>query len=312
MSILWFFLLVDAFFFAASKPAADKTMDDLFGSEPEGEGEGEGESNAVAIAVTSDETAAPGDVDVDAGASPSAKNNNTLLGSDSDSDDDVGAAKTKANSSEEKPTVGNAELFGSDSDSDEDAVGAGAVTAKEGAGETEVGKVATSSDVFGSDDENEVVGAETAEADLEYGIVQEEQEEVVQEIDLERAMKAHFVGRGLNYVKMPNFLNLETQPFSAESYKHNDDKQQFDDVGRERIQLKYENTIRWRFATDECVPFPIMACCVLLAACCSVLARYLAGRCLLRGAAWLTRPCCVRCQSVQTVLLVSRRCTLSP
>lgn len=50
--------------------------------------------------------------------------------------------------------------------------------------------------------------------------------------------------------RLPNFLNVDTKPFDPEMY--NDDEQNADEAeNMQRIKLKVENTIRWRFREGE-------------------------------------------------------------
>ncbi|KAK0416609.1 hypothetical protein QR680_012589 [Steinernema hermaphroditum] len=51
----------------------------------------------------------------------------------------------------------------------------------------------------------------------------------------------------LLFVKFPNFLSVETKPFSPEFYEDEvDEEENVDEEGRQRLKLKVENTIRWR------------------------------------------------------------------
>ncbi|KAH9392762.1 Paf1 complex component [Tyrophagus putrescentiae] len=58
--------------------------------------------------------------------------------------------------------------------------------------------------------------------------------------------------KSVDYVKLPNFLSIDTHPFDPQTYEDeacDDDRQ--DDEGRARLKLKVENTIRWRRVVDE-------------------------------------------------------------
>ncbi|CAI5447721.1 unnamed protein product [Caenorhabditis angaria] len=50
------------------------------------------------------------------------------------------------------------------------------------------------------------------------------------------------------YVKLPNFLSVQTHPFDPENYEEDEDDEQvkFDEEGNTKLKLRVENTIRWR------------------------------------------------------------------
>ena len=50
----------------------------------------------------------------------------------------------------------------------------------------------------------------------------------------------------MHFVKLPNFLSVESRPFDADTYEDelDEDLQQQDEEGRNRTKLKVENTIR--------------------------------------------------------------------
>lgn len=55
------------------------------------------------------------------------------------------------------------------------------------------------------------------------------------------------LGKELNFVKLPNFLSVETHPFDPETYEDEvDEEETMDEEGRARLKLRVENTIRWR------------------------------------------------------------------
>ncbi|XP_073971745.1 another transcription unit [Rhodnius prolixus] len=81
-----------------------------------------------------------------------------------------------------------------------------------------------------------------------------EKEEVIPEtrIDVEIPRIVCDIGRDLHFVKLPNFLSVDTRPFSAETYEDEiDEEETLDEEGRARLKLKVENTIRWREAFDK-------------------------------------------------------------
>ena len=60
------------------------------------------------------------------------------------------------------------------------------------------------------------------------------------------------LGRELHFVKLPNFLSVETRPYDTNFYEDEiDEDEVLDEEGRARLKLKVENTIRWRQVTDE-------------------------------------------------------------
>uniref|UniRef100_A0A8C4R9P2 RNA polymerase-associated protein LEO1 n=1 Tax=Eptatretus burgeri TaxID=7764 RepID=A0A8C4R9P2_EPTBU len=60
------------------------------------------------------------------------------------------------------------------------------------------------------------------------------------------------LGNELYFVKLPNFLSVETRPFDAQYYEDEfEDDEMMDEEGRTRLKLKVENTIRWRVQRDE-------------------------------------------------------------
>uniref|UniRef100_A0A914L3T1 RNA polymerase-associated protein LEO1 n=1 Tax=Meloidogyne incognita TaxID=6306 RepID=A0A914L3T1_MELIC len=85
----------------------------------------------------------------------------------------------------------------------------------------------------------------------------EEQEEEVDtgptKIDLNMARcKVDLGEEGPYFVKLPNFLSIETKPFDPETYDDEiEEDETLDDDGRTRLKLKLENTIRWRTVRDE-------------------------------------------------------------
>lgn len=55
------------------------------------------------------------------------------------------------------------------------------------------------------------------------------------------------LGREIHFVKLPNFLSVETRPFDHETYEDEiDEEETLDEEGRARLKLKVENTLRWK------------------------------------------------------------------
>ncbi|XP_052866173.1 another transcription unit protein [Anopheles cruzii] len=70
-------------------------------------------------------------------------------------------------------------------------------------------------------------------------------------IDVEIPRIVTDLGRDIHFVKLPNFLSVETRPFDADTYEDEiDEEETLDEEGRQRLKLKVENTIRWRNNID--------------------------------------------------------------
>lgn len=66
-------------------------------------------------------------------------------------------------------------------------------------------------------------------------------------IDVEMPKITTDLGKEIHFVKLPNFLSVETRPFDTETYEDEiDEEETLDEEGRARLKLKVENTIRWR------------------------------------------------------------------
>lgn len=66
-------------------------------------------------------------------------------------------------------------------------------------------------------------------------------------IDVEIPRIASDLGREIHFVKLPNFLSVDTRPFDPETYEDEiDEEETLDEEGRQRLKLKVGNTIRWR------------------------------------------------------------------
>lgn len=72
-------------------------------------------------------------------------------------------------------------------------------------------------------------------------------------IDVEIPRIVSDLGRDIHFVKLPNFLSVETRPFDPETYEDElDEEETLDEEGRQRLKLKVGNTIRWRrFINDK-------------------------------------------------------------
>jgi hypothetical protein len=91
----------------------------------------------------------------------------------------------------------------------------------------------------------------TGESDVE---MEEPEEEPLPEtrIDVEIPKITTDLGKAIHFVKLPNFLSVETRPFDPTTYEDEiDDEETLDEEGRARLKLKVENTIRWRERFNE-------------------------------------------------------------
>ncbi|KAK9869756.1 hypothetical protein WA026_003488 [Henosepilachna vigintioctopunctata] len=104
-----------------------------------------------------------------------------------------------------------------------------------------------------SDDDDEQKS--DTEQNKEEGDVEKENEpEPIPEtrIDVEIPKISCDLGRDIHFVKLPNFLSVETRPFDPETYEDEiDEEETLDEEGRARLKLKVENTVRWREVMDE-------------------------------------------------------------
>jgi RNA polymerase-associated protein LEO1 len=80
---------------------------------------------------------------------------------------------------------------------------------------------------------------------------EENEDEVMPEtrIDVEVPKITTNIGKEMHFVKLPNFLSIESRPFDPETYEDELDDEsliQQDEEGRNRTKLRVENTIRWR------------------------------------------------------------------
>ncbi|CRK99464.1 CLUMA_CG012694, isoform A [Clunio marinus] len=72
-------------------------------------------------------------------------------------------------------------------------------------------------------------------------------------IDVEIPRIASDLGKDIHFVKLPNFLSVDTRPFDPDTYEDEiDEEETLDEEGRQRLKLKVGNTIRWRrFINDK-------------------------------------------------------------
>ena len=90
---------------------------------------------------------------------------------------------------------------------------------------------------------------EPAAMDVDKG---EEEQVPETRIDVEVPKIQTDLGREIHFVKLPNFLSVESRPFDQDTYEDEmEDGEQQDEEGRTRLKLKVENTIRWRQERDK-------------------------------------------------------------
>lgn len=70
-------------------------------------------------------------------------------------------------------------------------------------------------------------------------------------IDVEIPRIVSDLGKDVHFVKLPNFLSVETRPFEPDTYEDEiDEEETLDEEGRQRLKLKVGNTIRWKEYMD--------------------------------------------------------------
>lgn len=71
-------------------------------------------------------------------------------------------------------------------------------------------------------------------------------------IDVEIPRIVADLGKDIHFVKLPNFLSVDTRPFDPDTYEDEiDEEDMLDEEGRQRIKLKVSNTMRWREYMDD-------------------------------------------------------------
>uniref|UniRef100_T1JUX6 RNA polymerase-associated protein LEO1 n=1 Tax=Tetranychus urticae TaxID=32264 RepID=T1JUX6_TETUR len=135
--------------------------------------------------------------------------------------------------------------------------------------EMEEEKAAEKDDESDSDDDREVTHAVDADdvlADLDLddedesreaagGEEREEEqpEEIpITRIEVEIPKIPTELGNDIHFVKLPNFLSVDTHPYDPSWYEDEIDEDEIlYEEGRHRLKLKVESTIRWRTVVDE-------------------------------------------------------------
>ena len=108
--------------------------------------------------------------------------------------------------------------------------------------------------VIGSDsddDEGEKEKKTTVAED--YNQTQEQENIPETRIDVEVPKINTDLGKEIHFVKLPNFLSMDSRPFDPDTYEDelDEDQNQQDEEGNTRLKLKVENTIRWRQSYDK-------------------------------------------------------------
>jgi len=183
-------------------------------------------------------------------------------GSGSDSGSDIGRSKKKitkdGSPSENVEKVGAEDIFGDDlsisSEDEADATAKKAVIEDED-DDHEVQRYDDDAEkeLDKKDEEKKSDDEEDGEKD-ERDEKREEEDEQVPEtrIEVEVPKIATDLGRELHFVKLPNFLSVESRPYDQETYEDEmDEEMTQDEEGRARLKLKVENTIRWRYGIDK-------------------------------------------------------------
>ncbi|KAK8782461.1 hypothetical protein V5799_016198 [Amblyomma americanum] len=164
------------------------------------------------------------------------------------SDDEAvpGRKRARLSSTEDKGDEAEVEaLFGEDLDdlsSDEE----GATKKKEAKGEGEDEEEERPVKRMGSDEEGEGEEKQPAEGEEEEVPVPETR------IDVEIPRIVTNLGSEVHFVKLPNFLSVDTRPYDPQWYEDEvDEDEVLDEEGRARLKLKVENTVRWRYIYDK-------------------------------------------------------------
>ncbi|XP_052096371.1 RNA polymerase-associated protein LEO1-like isoform X3 [Mytilus californianus] len=110
-------------------------------------------------------------------------------------------------------------------------------------------------DDISSDEEDKEKRSEAGDRDDQRGRGSDEEEEIEEpqetliEVEIPRIITN--LGKTIHYVKLPNFLSVETRPYDPTSYEDEiDEDEVLDEEGRARLKLKVENAIRWRKVKD--------------------------------------------------------------
>eukprot|EP00112_Aurelia_sp_Birch-Aquarium-sp1_P007484 Seg1816.10 transcript_id=Seg1816.10/GoldUCD/mRNA.D3Y31 product="RNA polymerase-associated protein LEO1" protein_id=Seg1816.10/GoldUCD/D3Y31 len=160
------------------------------------------------------------------------------------------------------------DLFDKDDNDDDDAQN----NEDKDGGEEKKTAAPTQEDIFGeeldvSSDEDDAV-TQSQEEEKQTAVMEEDEEGTESQTDSQKeeqqqpeegvAIEIELpkvddkIGDEVFFVKLPNFLSVETKPFDSAFYEDEiDEDEVLDDEGRARLKLKVENTLRWRHGKDQ-------------------------------------------------------------
>jgi hypothetical protein len=70
-------------------------------------------------------------------------------------------------------------------------------------------------------------------------------------LDLELKETKPLDGRQVYLLKVPNFLHFDPRPFDADTFEGESGEEEDQEGLRQRIKLKVDNTVRWRFRNSK-------------------------------------------------------------
>ncbi|KAI6653600.1 RNA polymerase-associated protein LEO1-like [Oopsacas minuta] len=104
----------------------------------------------------------------------------------------------------------------------------------------------------GGSDQNEAVGFLSDDDDDDDILGADASHDTHANLSAQMPKSSLEMGSEIFYVKLPNFLSIDTRPFNPSYYEYEgDDEEILDEEGRKRLKLKVENTIRWRKTKDQ-------------------------------------------------------------
>ena len=179
----------------------------------------------------------------------------------SDEDEEDGSKKVKEGSKSPGEEVGAEDLFGDDLSVSSEAEDESDKAAKKKVIDSDGDDVARYDDDDGVSKRKTVIGSDSEDDDNKereerepkrYDDKPEEEQVPETRIDVEIPKIKTDLGKELHFVKLPNFLSMESRPFDPKTYEDEmDEDQNQDEEGRTRLKLKVENTIRWRQRFDK-------------------------------------------------------------
>uniref|UniRef100_A0A1I8GF13 DUF3421 domain-containing protein n=1 Tax=Macrostomum lignano TaxID=282301 RepID=A0A1I8GF13_9PLAT len=117
--------------------------------------------------------------------------------------------------------------------------------------EAEKKQASSSVPAFQEENDTEARNEEAGDRDEEEEGEEEDAQPVESRINVDFPLIRADLGKEIYFVKMPNFLTVDTRPFDPATYEDAlDEEDVVDEEGRHRLRLRVENTIRWRVAKD--------------------------------------------------------------